>query len=378
MAGWTTTVTMLAAVAVGAVSCADSVEPAAVPQDSATTTTTTVRSPATTAEPTTTTSTTAPDANEPIFDVPAPAPDVRACSPTDDVWVSATFVDRGPDVVADAVFVANISNSVCGLSEPGFTVDDEIVPVGPALDNRPGSAVLAPGESAMFVVASPRPARSVTFDVERIGSVHFGLDGEYRTDSPVSKYREGVSFVGPVEWTGQPNAPIVFVPTDPSAGVPIGLDDLVTTAGVGSFRAGMAPQEVADATGRAFVISEWGVASEGCGYGWLPPDLTFTISSPSESLDDAQVGAIDSAGDRRTPSGIGPGTSVAELRAALGDDRLSTRLNEYSGAADYLFTPRNHDEQHLGMFFRIDAETLTISSYEAGLQTQIGRGEGCA
>jgi hypothetical protein len=30
------------------------------------------------------------------------------------------------------------------------------------------------------------------------------------------------------------------------------------------------------------------------------------------------------------------------------------------------------------MFFRIDPETFTVSSYEAGLMTQIGRGEGCA
>jgi len=332
------------------------------------------------AEATTTTepTTTVREVDEPVFDIPVPPPDLRACSPLVDLLTWPTYVDGGPDVSMDAVFVINVSDSTCGLDDPGFTIGDDAVPVGSSPSYDPGSSVLGRGERAVFLVMSPRPKGAARFDTEGIDSVNFGLNGDYRADNSLSKYIEGVSFVGPVDWTGPPHGPTVFIPSDPDAGTPIGQGDLVTTVGLGSFRAGMSPQALADATRTTFVVSEWGAASEGCGYGQLPPDLRFTISSPTNSLDDASVGAIVSAGGRRTPSGLGIGTSVEELRSVLGDDRLTTRVNEYSGADDYLFTPRSPDEQHLGMFFRIDPETLTVSSYEAGLQTQIGRGEGCA
>jgi hypothetical protein len=171
------------------------------------------------------------------------------------------------DLALSVLFVINVSAEPCGVGEPGF------------------------------------------------------LAGEYPIDSGFATSVEGATFVGPVEWVGPPDAPAVFIPADPAQGVPIGPDALVTTAGVGAFRAGMTPQELADATGSAFVAVKWGVASPGCGYGWLAPGLGFTFSSSSDSLAAASVGAIERT-SLRTPSGIGVGSSAEELRAALGNDRL--------------------------------------------------------
>ena len=364
---------ILAALSSIVAACSDDPDASTPPPSSTSTTTSTTLSNATVAP-----TSAQPADDDETFDIPEPPADVNPCSPSTDLSTHGGYVDAGEDLDVDALFVINISDGTCGLNDPGFVIGGEPVPVGEGHDPQSASAVLGSGEHAVFLVTSPRPDGSDRFDPDAIGDVRFGLAGDHRTQSDFAKYVDGVSFVGPVEWSGPPNSPPVFVPADPAAGVPITEDDLVTTAGVGAFRAGMSPQEVADATGTVFVAIEWNVASPGCGYGWLPPFLEVTISSPTDSLDDASVGAVSRAGDLQTPSGLGIGTSVDELRDALGDDRLSTRPNEYSGADDYLFTPRSPDEQHLGMFFRIDPETLTVSSFEAGLMTQIGRGEGCA
>lgn len=375
---------VLASLWLSAASCTDDPSPALSDQLSSTPpslvlSTTTTRTPTTTlpdyptTDPTTTTG--SPDGS--AFVVPRPPVDLRPCAPATDLFAVPGY-PREPSrsLSVNVLFVINISDSPCGLQDPGFLIRGDTVPIGGPLDYAPGSPVLDRGERAVFMVTAPRPEGS--FDSTLYDTLTFGLGDDFPLDSGFASAVEGVAFIGPVEWSGPPESPAVYVPGDPTNGAPIADDDPVSVAGVGAFRAGMSPQEVADATGNAFVAVEWGEASGGCGYGWLSPGLGFTISSASESLDTASVGAVLIDGSHRTPSGIGVGTSVDELRDALGDDRLSTRLNEYSGTEDYLFTPRDPTEQHLGMFFRIDHETLTVTSYEAGLQTQLGRGEGCA
>lgn len=313
-------------------------------------------------------------------------PGLRACDPAADLVADSTYASAGsPDVRMVPIVVFNVGDTPCAPTDVVVSTADGGLPSGSFVPVVAAEPALEPGEAAVYVITAPAPD---TYDDDTIGDYRL-----WSRESPIPGVRgpdiafgprAGAHLAGPIVVPDDVAVPAVFLPSAPGEQIAASTDR-VSIHGVGALRFGTALQAVADATGQWIVVTEWNQASDSCGYAHHESGLSLILSGPTLDVHDAiALGAEFDDPTWRTVSGLGVGSTVDELYATLGADRLTTRQNEYAapGDVDYLFTPADEADQHHGMFFRPDhwADDAdsgnTIARFEAG--AGIGRLEGCA
>lgn len=326
----------------------------------------------------------------------APPDGLRDCGSADVIVVAGPYPGENGDG-SRALVVTNVGYEPCvvydaiEITAHGFRLPDPIaVPAGPGpLPVVYVDPVVAVGESVGIMLqypdgVSPQSTR-IELDLGGDDRSAVGYGPPFAPYDPNAfdvDYGDGMTYQAPVAADAEMAPPAVFWPASTAAGRPIAADDRLSTAGLGAVEPGMTLQQAADATGQAVVPVEWNGASVGCGYARLggTGDVFLHLNGATGDLDQATITAIGVApyrGDSHTtPSGLRPGSTEAEVFAALGEPRLSPERDEYSGETHWRFTPADPAERDRGVFFRMRGGV--VSEITAGLADHVYRGEGCA
>ena len=170
---------------------------------------------------------------------------------------------------------------------------------------------------------------------------------------------------------------LVPEPAPPPAPERLSESSRLRLDGIGPVTVGMTLDEASAAAGMPLRIvpNSDRVGTGGCAYARPeggPTGLSFMVLN-------GRIARIDVGGNSaiRTLSGIGPGSTEAEVQATY-PGRISAQPNPYSGhrgGRDLLYQP-DEGSRHLGLLFQTDGGR--VSSFRSGLYGAVMAPEGCA
>ncbi len=175
---------------------------------------------------------------------------------------------------------------------------------------------------------------------------------------------------------------LTFVATEASAQDVSGWS--IGTRGIGPIRFGMTIGEAQDASGLRIRLENYGDFASGCGYGVVSGRnsfLSFMIGTGHRIMSVTVDGwneagsAIVARGKPRTRSGVGVGTTVADVRRTY-PHRLRTSEDLYEGTPILTFVPRDREDADYRVVFRTDGSQVTGVS--AGMRGWADSAEGCS
>ena len=170
---------------------------------------------------------------------------------------------------------------------------------------------------------------------------------------------------------------LVPEPAPPPAPERLSESSRLRLDGIGPVTVGMTLDEASAAAGMPLRIvpNSDRVGTGGCAYARPeggPTGLSFMVLN-------GRIARIDVGGNSaiRTLSGIGPGSTEAEVHATY-PGRISAQPNPYSGhrgGRDLLYQP-DDGSRHLGLLFQTDGGR--VGSFRSGLHGAVMAPEGCA
>lgn len=193
-------------------------------------------------------------------------------------------------------------------------------------------------------------------------------------DTAAGEAAEGTDDAAPDEGSTTTAAPTATTEVPPPKDA-LSPDDQVQLDRIGPVAVGMTLEEASEAAGQEIVgrdDSSPGGLSSGCYF------ATPTTGSPAVSfmvIDDV-IARIDvGTAGVTTLSGVGVGSTAAQVVEAYGSDRIAFEPHPYDETGQYLrFLPRQQSE--LSLIFETDG--MVVTSYRSGDADAVAAIEGCA
>ncbi|MYB25575.1 MAG: hypothetical protein F4X37_10820 [Acidimicrobiia bacterium] len=228
-------------------------------------------------------------------------------------------------------------------------------PDGPAEAEAPDEAASAQPDS---IEPAPPPAQPAEEEAAEAGPAASS------DDEAVEEAHPAASAGGQAE--AEPPAPA----TPASDGAAFGARSAVSTVGVGAVYFGMSPEEAAERVGTAWAGTPAGradcyVITPANG----PPGVALWVVHGTVERVDIDTPLL------RTPSGLGVGSHLGELRSSLGDKLLVEEHPYLAGWILATFVPTDPNDAAFRIAF--DVSGGEVIRYRAG-RTEIVELEGCA